>query len=279
MILVTAAAGRTGSHVLDAIEKRGLAARAMLRRKRDQVTAAEQIVGDMLSKSDWKRACAGIRTVIHTGPASADEPIMGRWAIEAAKAAGVEHFIYISVAHPQTEWLLNHQNKRQVENVLIDSGIPFTILQPMHYYQNIDVAAVARSGVYASPYSPTLGIGFVDMADLAEVAAKVADEPGHAFATYEICGRDYLNAEEVAAILSERLGRTIANVHVPVADFVAQIPGTDGWLGEFLLRLMTYYNRFGIRGNANVLTWLLGREPTDLRGYIARMQAGAAPPS
>lgn len=279
MILVTSAAGRSGSHILDALHQRGLAARAMLHRERDDIAAAERVVADMLSPDDWKRACAGVRTVIHTGPASADEPVMGRWAVEAAKAAGVKHFIYISVIHPQTEWLLNHQNKRQVENALIDSGMPFTILQPMHYYQNIDVAAVARSGVYASPYSPTLGVGFVDMADLAEVAAKVAAEPGHAFATYEICGPDYLNSEEVAAVLSERLGQAIRNVHLPVADFVAHIPGTDGWLGEFLLRLMTYYNRFGIRGNANVLTWLLGREPTDLRGYVARMQASAALPA
>ena len=276
MILVTAAAGRTGTAILAALSERGLRTRAFVRRETPGVGADEQVVGDMLNKADWRRACEGVTTVIHTGPISPDESTMGRWAVDAAKFAGAAHFIYISVMHPQTEWLLNHQNKLAVENHLVDSGVPFTILQPMHYYQNIDVKKVAETGIYVSPYSATVGIGFVDMADLGEVAAKVAAEGAHhLYATYEICGADYLDAEQVVRILSDRIGRSIRNEHLAVEEFVARIPGTDGWLGDFLLRLMAYYNRRGIRGNANVLTWLLGRTPTDLAGYVDRTLAEA----
>lgn len=39
---------------------------------------------------------------------------------------------------------------------------------------------------------------------------------------------------------------------------------------DVLYRLFGYYSRYGIRGNPNVLTWLLGRSPTTLREYVAR---------
>jgi uncharacterized protein YbjT (DUF2867 family) len=231
----------------------------------------EVIVGDLLDKDSLRQACEGCAAVIHTGPACADEPVMGKWIVDAAKAAGVGHFIYNSVAHPQTEWLLNHQNKLKVEDHLINSGLSFTILQPMHYFQNVDVRRAIERGAYISPYSPAVGLSFVDMADLAEVAAKIVGDPAHFQATYEICASDHLTSTEVAALIAERSGTAIRNEQVGIDEFVAGIPGADGYFGDFLIRLMTYYNRYGIRGNANVLTWLLGRAPTNATQYVDRM--------
>jgi uncharacterized protein YbjT (DUF2867 family) len=276
MILVTAAAGRTGRHVIAALAARGLPVRAFVRRERPDLLetgANELFVGEMLRRDDLRRACEGVSTVIHTGPISPDETVMGRWAIDAAKDAGVDHFVYNSVAHPQTEWLLNHQNKLKVEDHLINSGLPFTILQPMHYFQNIDVRGAVAHGVYSSAYSPTVGLSFVDMADLAAAAAKVAAEPGHHYATYEICGSDHLTSAEVAALLTAGSGKQVRNEQIALDQFVRRIPGTEGYVGDFLIRLMTYYGRYGIRGNPNVLTWLLGRPPTTMSQYVERQLA------
>lgn len=274
MILVTAAAGRTGRHLISALQARDLPVRALVRRPQPDPALpgdVELVVGDLLDKDTLRRACDRCAAIIHTGPAGADEPVMGKWIVDAAKAAGVGHFIYNSVTHPQTEWLLNHRNKLKVEDHLINSGLPFTILQPMHYFQNIDVRRAVERGAYVSAYSPTVGLSFVDMADVAEVAARIVGDPAHFHATYEICASDHLTSAEVASLIAARSGAAIRNEQLGIAEFVAGIPGTDGYFGDFLIRLMTYYNRYGIRGNANVLTWLLGRAPTNATQYVDRM--------
>jgi uncharacterized protein YbjT (DUF2867 family) len=273
MILVTSAAGKTGRHIIAALKARGLPVRALVRREHADLLADETVMGDMLSPADLRRACEGVQAVVHTGPIHLEEPTMGRWAIDAARAAGAPHFIYISVTHPQTSWLLNHQNKLKVEDYLIDSGLPFTILQPMHYMQNIDVKAAVARGVYASAYGKEKGLSFVDLLDLAEAAAKVAAEPGHLYATYEICGSDHATTDEVAALIAERSGKPIANERIAIPDLLARIPHQQGYVGDFLIRLFTYYERYGIRANPNVLTWLLGRPPTTLAQYVDRMLA------
>lgn len=274
MILVTAAGGRTGRHLIRALVAKGLQTRALVRRDDSgllEIGASELAIGDMLNRADLRRACEGVSAVIHNGPISPDETVMGRWAVDAARDAGVAHFVYVSVTHPQTEWLINHQNKLKVEDYLINSGLPFTILQPMHYFQNINVPAAVEAGVYASPYSRSARLSFVDLVDLAEAAARVTGSPDHHFATYEICGSDYLNTDEVAAMLADKSGRAIVNHELALPEFLARIPGTDGYLGDMLARLMTYYARYGIRGNPNVLAWLLGRPPTTLSEYVERM--------
>lgn len=276
MILVTSPGGRTGTgrHVVAALQARGLPVRTFSRTALPDLATlgvADMFIGDLLNREDLRRACEGVTAVIHTGPVSEDEPVIGRWLIEAAKAAGVAHFVYHSVIHSQTEWLLNHQHKRIVEDRLIDSGLPFTILQPMHYFQNIDVRRIVETGVFASPYSASVGLSHVDVADLAEVSAQVAGDPAHFHATYEICGNDHLNTEQIAAVLSRRTGKPIRAHTLTLDEFLSHIPGTDGYLGAFLVRLMTYYNRHGLRGNPNVLSWLLGRAPTTFEQYIDRM--------
>jgi len=278
MILVTSAAGRTGRHLIRALSARGFETRAFVRREvdRTELGASEVMIGDMLDPADLRRACEGASAVIHTGPISANETVMGRWAIDSAKEAGVRHFIYVSVTHPQTEWLINHQNKLKVEDHLINSGLPFTILQPMHYFQNIDVRRAVDTGVYASPYSRKVRLSFVDLVDLAEAAAVVAGNDDHHFATYEICGTDHLNTDEVVAILSDKAGRPIENHELGLAEFLERIPGTDGYLGDMLTRLMTYYGRYGIRGNSNILSWLIGRPATGFPQYVERMLAAEA---
>jgi uncharacterized protein YbjT (DUF2867 family) len=104
---------------------------------------------------------------------------MGHGVVTAARRAGVEHVVQFSVTHPQLEPLLNHQAKLAVERVVLLSRMPFTILQPMHYMQNVDVARVVAEGVLRQPYSLDTRLAHVDLEDVAEVAAKVVGEGRH----------------------------------------------------------------------------------------------------
>ncbi len=185
-----------------------------------------------------------------------------------------------SVTHPQLEPLLNHQAKLAVERVVLQSRIPFTILQPMHYMQNIDVVRVVADGVLRQPYSPDARLAHVDLEDVAEVAAKVVGEgTPHHHATDELCGDDYLTAHELARIIAEESGHpvTAERAALPVRAASGNAPSEAGdYRQDAMARLFDHYGRYGITGNPNVLGWLLGRPPCSFRDYVRRSLDAAA---
>ena len=56
---------------------------------------------------------------------------------EAARRAGIRHLVYHSVLHPQVEAMPHHWQKMRVEEQLFAAGLPYTILQPAAYMQNV----------------------------------------------------------------------------------------------------------------------------------------------
>jgi uncharacterized protein YbjT (DUF2867 family) len=219
--------------------------------------------------------------VVHTGPTFHPREIaLGETVIDAALAAGVRRFVQMSVAHPQLEFLVNHQAKLRVEDYLVTAGLDYTILQPMHYMQNFDPAQVARDGVFRLQYSLQTPLAFVDLADVGEVAARVLTEDGHVHATYPLCGTDLLTGDEVAAEIARQAGVEIRAEEIAQADFFAMISHgrpLPHYVVDGLTRLFTYYGLHGITGNANVLRWLLGREPGTMAQFVQRsLRAPAA---
>jgi len=236
------------------------------------------MVGDMLEPGDLRRAVAGVRTVVHIGPPlHPREAEMGHGVVAAAREAGVAHFVQFSVTHPQLEPLLNHQAKLAVERVVLLSRLPFTILQPMHYMQNIDVARVLADGVLRQPYALDRRLAHVDLEDVTEVAAKVVSEGrDHHYATYELCGEDFRSARELAEVIAAVSGRAIGAEQVPFPASTAAGPrptDVEDYRLDAMVRLFGHYGRYGITGNPNVLGWLLGRRPTSFEQYVRRSLA------
>ena len=80
---------------------------------------------------------------------------MARVVIGAAREADVEHLVFHSVLHPQIEAMPHHWQKMRVEELLLQSGLHYTILQPTIYMQNILASwdAISQNGVYPVPYA------------------------------------------------------------------------------------------------------------------------------
>jgi uncharacterized protein YbjT (DUF2867 family) len=279
MILVTSAAGNNGRRLIPRLAARGLEVRALNRsdkaRELRELGATEVIVGNALDPKVLEKAMQGVDSVFHVGPSfHPREAEMGMAVIDAAAAANVKHLVYDSVLHPQINALLQHGMKLRVEQHLINSGLTYTILQPMHYMQTIRLAEIPRTGVLAQPFALDSRMSFVDLEDKVEVAEKVLTEPGHAAATYELCSPDHLTAYEIAAMLSEILGREIQAKFVPLDPAQLRARNASGDFGDYQARafkaMMDYYSTYGFWGNPNVLTWLLGRPPTTLREYLER---------
>lgn len=280
MILITGASGKTGRAILQALVRRGEKVRAFVRRP-EQVSAAlalgalEAQVGDLSNRVDLERAMQGVQAVYHICPnMHPDEVALGELAIQSARAAGVERFVYHSVLHPQVQDMPHHWNKLLVEERLFQSGLNFTVLQPTVYMQNVlgQWRAMTERGVYPVPYAVDTRLSMVDLIDVGEAAARVLTEAGHDYAIYELCGAEALSQTEVANIAAEKLGRPVQAECVPLE--VWEKNARAGGLGDYavttLLRMFHYYEEYGFLGNANVLSWLLGRPPTSFAAFIER---------
>ena len=281
MILVTGAAGKTGRAVISAITKRGGHVRAYVHRPAQVAAvqaagAVEVVVGDLQDDAVIKQAIEGVRALYHICPnMHPDEVAIGRQMIAAAVAANVEHFIYHSVLHPQTATMPHHWHKIQVEALLFEARLPFTILQPTAYMQNILASwdKIRSQGIYTIPYPAETRLSLVDLDDVGAAAATVLTQPGHLGATYELVGTAPLTQRDVATILATGIGEPVALevvTHTAWKDS-ARASGLNDYAVATLLNMFIYYERYGLVGNPNVLGWLLGRAPTSLATFVQRV--------
>jgi uncharacterized protein YbjT (DUF2867 family) len=282
MILITGAAGKTGRAVLQALARRGAVVRALVRRSEQRAAvqnagATEVVIGDLEDGRALHQAMQGARACYHLCPnMHPDELTIGQRVVRAAQVAGVGHFVYHSVLHPQTEAMPHHWQKLRVEELLFSSGLPFTILQPTAYMQNILAGwpAIRRQGIYAVPYPVESRLSLVDLEDVGEAAATVLSEPGHAGATYELVGTAPLTQLQVATVLTEQLGGLVVAQETPLSDWErnARAIGLGDYAVTTLLQMFRYYAAYGLVGNPNALRWLLGRAPTTLAEFVARVE-------
>ncbi|OQY20192.1 MAG: hypothetical protein B6I35_10720, partial [Anaerolineaceae bacterium 4572_32.2] len=241
----------------------------------EEIGAREAVVGDMRVPAAMERAAQGVRAVYHICPnVSPDEVAIGQVAIAAARSAGVEHFCYHSVLHPQVEAMPHHWQKMRVEEQLYESGLRYTILQPTAYMQNVLAHwdQIVEQGVYPVPYPVETRLSLVDLENVAQVAATVLTKPGHAGATYELVG-EALTQIKIAEVLSQQLGRPVRAEAVPLDAWEQQARAAG--LGDYqmatLLKMFRYYEQYGFGGNPHVLGWLLGRSPTTFADFVERI--------
>lgn len=280
-ILITGAAGKTGRAIIAQLRSSHQPVRALVHTHEQasalqQLGAGEIVVGDMLDRATLLQAAHGISAIYHICPnMHAQEVAIGELAIGVAVEAGVERFVYHSVLHPQVEAMPHHWQKMRVEEMLFASQLGFTILQPAAYMQNIlgSWQRIAHDGIYEVPYSLDTRLNMVDLRDVASVAVKVLTEEGHEGAIYELSGPENLSQRKVAERLARQLGRTVRGHTIARSAWErrARTAGLDDYAVSTLLRMFEYYEQFGFTGNAQVLKWLLDREPETLDTFLRRI--------
>ncbi len=280
MILVTGASGKTGRALVNALSKVESICAFVHREEYVSVMkslgAEKVIIGDMRDESAIRSAMQGARSVYHICPnMNPDELGIGKLVIATARKSGVEHFVYHSVLHPQTEKMNHHWQKLRVEEMIFEAGFPFTILQPAPYMQNILAGwkSIMEDGVLRIPYSVNSKFSFIDLEDVAEAAKIVLTKPNHLNATYELAGTAPVSYMEVAEIFGCILKRDVHAEKENVEDWKrrAEQSGMIVYTLENLARMFEYYDQWGLAGNPNGLRWVLKREPTSLETFIDRI--------
>jgi NAD(P)H dehydrogenase (quinone) len=286
MILITGAGGKTGKAVIKALVAWRTPVRALVRSSAHEAAltamgVSEVVVGEMDDPPALSRATRGVQAVYHICPnVNPNEVFFAKTLVTAATESGVRRLVYHSVLHPQIAAMPHHWNKLRVEEMLFSSSLDIAVLQPTAYMQNClaEWDRMAGDGVYRVPYPIETRLSLVDLDDVAEAAAMVLTNAGHSGATYELVGTAPLNQIEIASTFSHALNKTVRAEAEAIEswDQRARNGGMDDHQRETLIKMFRAYARDGLKGNPNVLGWLLGRQPTSLASFALRMAAAQA---
>ena len=190
--------------------------------------------------------------------------------LDAARRAGVARVVHHSVASPHAPDMPHHLAKAAAEDLVRRSGLSWTLLQPCAYVQNLVPGLRADPPVLRVPYDPDRPFGLVDLADVAEAAARVLLDPvggAHDGATYELGGPRAVTVRDVAATASAVLGRAVVLEQVTPAEAVA---GLEAREAAWLTAMFAYYDAHGLPTGGVPLAALLDRAPSDLTTTLVR---------
>lgn len=278
MILVTGASGKTGRTITSALSAHGMDVRAIVRKNNqvDQLKklgAKEVIVADLLDSEKMDEVFFGTTAIYHICPnMHPQEEEIGQLMIRSAQKNHLKHFVYHSVLHPQVEAMPHHWKKMRVEDQIFKIKMPFTILQPAAYMQNVlgYLDDMLKTSEYRIPYSTSSRTSMIDLNDLAEVVVKVLSEPGHENAIYELASSEAFSALDVATVVASVTGKLILAGTLDRANWEkdARKAGMSDYAVDTLLKMFQYYEENDFIGNSNQLTWLLGRKPNSFKQFF-----------
>ena len=271
MFLVTCAFGKTGLAIVRKLTSKGVSVRAMVKTpvsadKIKMLGVSETIVGDLRNSVDVGKALESVSSVYYIAPNMVpEEKEIGENIIENCLEREVSHLVFHSVLHTQIEALPHHWERHFVEQSIINSGLPFTILQVGSYMQNMLPGwdKIVQNHIHEMPYSVDVPISLVDLNDVAQVAYKVLTEPGFENGIFEIAGPS-ITLKEKAEILTKLLGKKIIAEKTPLKQFLDH--GKSLGFSEYALATMAkmfpYYDTHGLVGCEKTLEWILGVPPT-----------------
>src|SRR3984957_17841123 len=220
VILVTTA-GKVGSETVRLLRQRDMPVRVLARDPAKARTLAEAgaevAIGDLDVPASIDAAMTGITTVVLVTPAV---PVQELNVIGAAAREGAGHIIKATSKASADSPIARRRWQTEIEAGLAASGIPHTLLRSNAYMQN--VLALAPAIAKTSSFGSAAGkgrSGMVDARDVAAVAAEIAAAPAaHADQTSWLTGPRLISNYDVAAVLSELLGRTVTYQELTYED-------------------------------------------------------------
>lgn len=220
-IVVSGASGNLGGLTVDELLARGVPASRLilvsrtpeeLKKYADQ--GASVRFGDFTKPSSLPAAYAGgTRMLLISVGGSGDvtaTALLTR-AIDAAKAAGVEHIAYTSyVGLTRGDTAGRAADHLETENALKASGVAWTMLRNSIYMHGQIAQAVRMVADGRAVIPPNESpIGYIAREDCARAAAAVLTTPGHEGKAYDITGPELLGVRDVAAVASAVTGKPI----------------------------------------------------------------------
>ncbi|TCT25177.1 SDR family oxidoreductase [Thermomonas haemolytica] len=274
-ILATGATGNIGRTLIEYLQKAPSTASVIAASPSGQpVAGAPGRALNLLDAHSARAAMQGVECLFLLTPAHPEMEAMTAHAVRAAQAAGVQHIVRISGAgaDPKSDIAIA-QLQGRCDQIVIDSGIAYTLLRPKNFMQNFTtfLRDMIRSGtVYSSQGDGR--VPFIDARDIAAVAARVLLEPmAHAGKVYTLTGPQALTNAEALAVIAEHIGRPIELV--AISEEQAVVGMRQAGMPEPLVQAMSSLNRIIAAGWVAEVTddvpRLLGRPATAWPDFVA----------
>ena len=220
-ILVAGATGNTGRALVRLLRKMGLPVRATARARAGSrgLDGAEVVEVDYSDRASLARAMRGVDRVYLATPLVSDMVALTEQVVAAAVKAGVRHFVKLSgLGVQEPEGLQLGRWHRQAERVVECSGMAWTHLRPNSFMQNFTnnhLGSMRALGLFHDPVGGGR-VSYIDVADIAAVAAVALTEPGHDHRVHILTGPEAVSSHEVASLFSRAAGQEIRCVEVSV---------------------------------------------------------------
>jgi uncharacterized protein YbjT (DUF2867 family) len=238
IVVVAGATGNQGGATAARLLAEGWRVRALTRNpagpfaRRLAVAGAEVVMGDPDDRASLDAAVAGAhgvfsvqRGLLSVPPVSyEDEVRRGTILAGAAAAAGVRHLVYASVAGVErARGVRPFASKWEIEEHIRRIGIPATILRPVSFMENYtDPAFGVQTGTLATPFAPDIPEQLIALDDIAALVAHAFSTPADYLGKAIAIAGDELRPPQIAAALSQAIGRNISYTRVPVDAVRAQ---------------------------------------------------------
>jgi uncharacterized protein YbjT (DUF2867 family) len=233
MILVAGGTGRLGGALVELLSSRDIRVRVMSRepaRARSRIVEnVEPVAGDVRVASSLEAALVGVDTVISAitgfgpggdGPRQVD--LEGnRNLIAAAGAAGVKHFVLVSIHGAAADHAVElYRAKFLAENHLRQSSLEWTIVRPtvfMELWAGIVGDPLIKKGVATVFGRGDNPINLVSVRDVARFLLLAVFDPSLRRTVLEVGGPENLKLNEVVQIIAAASGREPRARHIPLS--------------------------------------------------------------
>jgi len=221
LILVTGGTGNLGSVIVQRLRDRGTPVRVLSRR-----AGAGTAVGDLSTGAGIADAVAGVSAIVHCATGK-DDARATRTLIDAARATGSPHIVYISIVGIDRIPLGYYKAKLAAERLIESSGLPFTILRATQFHTLVAGLFSAQRRLPAI-FAPSFSFQPIDVADVADrlVELATADAAGR---VPDIGGPQVRTAHELATswLATKGLKRAVWPLRLPGATFRALREGNN----------------------------------------------------
>lgn len=262
-ILVLGATGKTGARVMQRLLDQGHAVRAGSR----QASPAF----DWEDDATWSAALTGVEAVyVSYQPdiaAPGALPVVKRFFAEAANH-GVRKIVLLS-GRGEPEAL-------EAEEALQATLLDWTIIRASWFHQNFSESFFLEAVLSGTLVLPE-GLApepFVDVEDIADIAAQALVDPRHSRKLYEVTGPRALSFGDAADAIGKATGREITLITVPLE---AYRQGLQEALPPELVQLIVYLFTTVLDGRntpiAHGVERALGRQPGSFEAYVVRTVA------
>ncbi len=227
-IFITGATGNQGGAAARSLASNGVKVKALVRDPSSAKAEAlknsgvELVKGDLDDPSSYTHHLDGIDGVfgVLSFPLAFEKEVnQGKALANAARDKNVKHFIYSSVAYSDQKTGIPHfESKYLIEKNLIGTGIPYTILRPVSFYENFqypDVKKRILKGKFVAPLDKNTVQQIISAEDVGKVAAHIFLNPD-AYKNRTInLAAETMDQGQMASAFSDVLGFNVKHQKLP----------------------------------------------------------------